>query len=298
MTTCRVCHGEYGPGDECLRCGSQVDLDETSYDLSSFFSGSAVFLSAFASIVIAVMILWIIFPTNATDEPEKLFSPLFLVLSLSGVVLMPFALHQQLWAFWERQWLSEIYDIGHVPISYLMVDLLGIILFAILGSYALFISWGNVGLDKNIVWWRKMIFGGTQMILYVSLSTVVSLYRLNGWLRDLRRHMPHPLYADMPKLKKVVCAEVLKMLEFVDKQGNVLTPGSTNNYAVTLVVKQAANLQFHMTFGLVNSQGRGLARPEDIVHREKKRQWEVETDRWGRIKVLQPKNVIHVVRAS
>jgi len=221
----------------------------------------------------------------------------FLVVAIIGVIVVPFGVYEQLWSLRERQWAAEIFDFKYVRISWLMIDSLGIVFLTMIGSYALYMAWGNAGVDENITWWQKMIFGVIQIAQYGALSLIVSLYRLSGWLRDLRQEMPQPIYTNMLKLKSVVRTEVLEMLEFCDKGGGI-HPEQSVNYGVLLVVKQRNKKQFYMTFGLVGGRGTALARPEDIVQREQKKQWEVITDRWGRIKSLQPKHQVVVVRAS
>ena len=68
---------------------------------------------------------------------------------------------------------------------------------------------------------------------------------------------------------------------------------------VILVIQQSADLHFRMTFSWVDGDQRTvLARQRSRDQREQKREWEIVTDRWGRIKSLQPKRPVSLVKAG
>lgn len=296
MATCRVCRGEYNSEHHsCPRCGTEVARNVVDGDLDQIdFYLSWLIIPVLLITAVTTLIWFMLY----LESPGKiLFHPIFAPITVLGVAFLPAVLHSKRWRLWEQKWMGEIFDRNTVSLDLLMLGSLFLFLLTGLGSYALIKFWGILGEDEAVVWWQKLVFSSVHASMWMSLMAMVALFRLDKLLKVLHDQAPHPIYATLFRLKSVVCTEALKALEFVDKHGKVLQSG--NNYGVFLVVKQNAKLQFRMTFGLIGGdQKKALARPEDIVQREQRKQWEIVTDRWGRIKSLQPKNQVYVVKAS
>lgn len=289
MATCRVCRGEYDPdaAGSCSRCGSRPvweDIDSTLFDF--LFSWSTIWNLC---IVLLVFLVWYEFPTTRENN-ESLFHWIFLPIAIGGVVIMPIGLYQRRWDWWEQQWAAEIYKVTYISPTVLMVDILSLIVLTGLGSYAIFKIWGNIGTAEDILWWQKVIFGGTHSLFYASLSSIVPLYRIGELLEQLRNGMSQPIYVNTMKLQFVVLKEALQMLECVGEDDEVPLPGRPHRWKILEVIQQMDKKQFYMRFGLVDGQGAVLARPNELAQARNRREWEVVTDRWGRIKYLCPKN--------
>jgi uncharacterized membrane protein YozB (DUF420 family) len=272
---------------------SKPDTDPENGLLELFLSRISFFC---VLLIFAAVLGFILIPGNKNGE--KIFHPIFILIISCGVIAIPVVLYKLRWAWWEYKWRTEIYVRSFISPMILMVDLSGVFILTMLSAYMIFKFWGNVNTAENIIWWQKLIFGGIVTLLFVSLSSLVSLYRFDDLLTELHDRAPHPIYANMVKFRSVVFKDILKMLECLDKQGKCPFSKQLTNCGVTLSIAQMTEMQFFVNFGLVSMSGTTLARPEDIKWRKQDRQWKIITDRWGRIKTLQPKNLEYRNSAS
>jgi hypothetical protein len=302
MATCRVCRGEYTSKKTCPRCGKEPLWETVDHSTLEFYSSPVILLSLLGIFGMACVIFGML---STRESGRGLFDPIYVAVILLGVASIPAGLYQQRWSWWERQWAAEVYEVRPVSVKSLMIRLFVLALVTGLGFYVFFKLWGSTGRENEIIWWQKMIFGSMYVSMHISLMGALTLFQLGKVLEDLRNEVPQPIYLDTKKLQLLVQKESLQMLECVNRKGQAYKPKNYKNYGVAVMVEQKGQMEFRMTFGLsdggggiTGSQGTSLVKMQDVVRREQSRQWEVVTDRWGRIQSLRPKSIVHVITSS
>lgn len=300
MATCRVCRGEYTSGKTCPRCGKEPLWETVDHSTLEFYSSPIILLSLLGVSGMACVIFGLL---SVRESGGRLFDPIYVAVVLLGVASIPAGLYQQKWSWWERQWAAEAYEVRPVPVKGLMIGLFVLALVTGLGFYVSFKLWGRTG--NEIIWWQKMIFGSMYVSMHISLMGALTLFQLGRVLEDLRNEVPQPIYLDTKKLQLLVQREALQMLECVNRSGQAYKPKDYKNYGMAVMVEQKPPMKFRMTFGLsdgggaiAGSQGTSLVKMHGVVRREQSRQWEVVTDRWGRIQSLRPKAIVQVITSS
>lgn len=304
MATCRVCRGEYITGKTCPRCGKEPLWEKKDCSLLEFYISPTILLPLLVILAMACAIFGVL---SAEEHAGELFDPIYVAVIFVGVVLLPVALYQQRWSWWEQQWAAEIYEVRAIPLKGLIVGSFALALVTGLGFYVLFKIWGNTANENEIVWWQKMVFGSMYVPMHISLMATVTLFSLDKVLERLRNEIPHPIYVDAEKLQLLVQKEALQMLgcvDNVDGKGWAQQSNNSNSFGMAITIEQKGHMQFHMTFGLSEqcgsrggqrTPGTSLARMQEDIRRKQRRQWKVVTDRWGRIQSLRPRIPVHVV---
>lgn len=182
----------------------------------------------------------------------------------------------------ERAWAEGVYEVDGPPLPMLGVWAVGLGMLCVLMFFALYKV-----VEMPAEFPLKMIFAIVYIAAFVSLTTGLTIFVLQGYLAELNTRLPQPIFVHTDRLLRIVLQTVARTMPEKNAGGKTVNRDPRMRFEPVVVERIPSDGGIR----ILARECRFVRWPApDDEPSPQWTEWVIDADRWGRLRSLKPRS--------